>query len=324
MLRPAIQADRLTKRYEGVTAVNGLSFRVEPGMIYGLVGPDGAGKTTALRCLVGAIGFDSGRLTVAGYDTASQAELVRQSVGYMPQRFSLYTDLTMLENLAFFSDIYRIPPTERTERINSLLHFSRLGGHENKTAGQLSGGMRQKLALMAALIHQPRVLILDEPSTGVDPVSRGEFWKLLLKLRESGTAILVTTPYMDEAAKCSRIGLMASGTLLKEGSPGELLEAFPFRVLEIRASPLFRAKTALSSAPGVRTAVIHGEAIHVIVADVAAGERSVRAVLAAGSFELSEITRAEPSLEDVFIAELSARPPEAGGLEGGGPRAGRH
>ncbi len=329
-MSPAILIERLTKRYGTLTAVDGLTLRVEPGSIYGLVGPDGAGKTTTLRCLVGAVGFNSGSLRVAGFDVPTQTESVRQAVGYMPQRFSLYGDLTMMENLLFFSDLYQVPPGERGGRIESLLKFSRLGGHESKPAAALSGGMKQKLALMSALVHQPRVLILDEPSTGVDPVSRGEFWRLLLELRDRGTAILVTTPYMDEAAKCSRVGLMAGGRLLKEGTPAELLAAFPFQILKIRVSPLFEAKKVLAVAPGIRTAVMHGEVIHAVVDDLEAGQETIHRLLSrealvgpvapsGGSFDLGDITPAQPSLEDVFIAEITARGLAQAGLRGGAP-----
>ncbi|HHW13812.1 MAG TPA: ABC transporter ATP-binding protein [Firmicutes bacterium] len=304
---PAIQVEGLVKRYGKVVAVDGLSLAVPWGSIYGLLGPDGAGKTSTLRCLTGGLSFQGGELRLGGWHLPEDLDRLRPLIGYMPQRFALYQDLTLAENLRFFADLYGVSATERAERLPHLLAFTRLAGHERKLAGQLSGGMKQKLALCTVLVHRPRILLLDEPSTGVDPVSRREFWEILLELRKEGVAILVTTPYMDEAEKCDRIGMMARGRLLVEGTPGDLRAAFPFRVLAVFAEPLFLARQILGQLPGVRTAVLHGDAVHLVVEDVAAATEEVVRALAGAGVRLGGVQEVQAGLEDVFVHELLSR-----------------
>ncbi len=320
---PVIDVQGLVKRYGKLTAVDGLDLRVSPGSIYGLLGPDGAGKTTTLRCLVGSIGFQGGTVTVAGHDLQRETERVRALIGYMPQRFALYPDLTLDENLEFFADLYQVSRQDRAERVPRLMAFTRLAGHNQKLARQLSGGMKQKLALCTVLVHRPRVLLLDEPSTGVDPVSRHEFWDILLALKQEGVAILVTTPYMDEAEKCDRVGMMARGRLLVEGTPEELRRSFPYRVLAVTARPLFQARQILASLPAVRTAVLHGDDVHIVVQDPEQAAGEVRAQLAQRGVDVEDVQEIAAGLEDVFVHELVSRglatPRGAkGGLAGGG------
>lgn len=301
---PAVVIDGLVKRYGTVAAVDGLSLAVPYGGIYGLLGPDGAGKTSALRCLTGSLNFQGGRARICGLDVGTEIERVRSVIGYMPQRFALYQDLTLDENLNFFADLYRVPKRQRAERVPGLMAFTRLAGHNRKLAGQLSGGMKQKLALCTVLIHRPKVLLLDEPSTGVDPVSRREFWQILLELKKEGVAILVSTPYMDEAEKCDRVGMMARGKLLVEGTPDQLKEGFPFQVLAVAAEPLFPARQVLGKLPGVRTAVLHGDAVHIVVADASEAERRVSDALTEAGIRLRGIKPIPAGLEDVFVHEL--------------------
>ncbi len=325
---PAIEVRGLVKQYGRVTAVNGLDLTVPAGSIYGLLGPDGAGKTTTLRCLVGSITFQAGTARVHGLPLPRDVERIRPMIGYMPQRFALYPDLTLDENLNFFADLYQVSRRDRAERVPALMAFTRLAGHNRKLASQLSGGMKQKLALCTVLVHRPQVLLLDEPSTGVDPVSRREFWEILLELKKEGVAILVTTPYMDEAEKCDRIGMMAQGRLLIEGTPAALRAGFPFEVLAVAAEPLFPARQALARVPGVRTAVLHGDAVHIVVdagRDAAGQDVAARlpAALAAAGVKLTAMERIEAGLEDVFVHELQSRglTAPAALTRGGGTRA---
>lgn len=323
MTAAAIRISGLVKRYGSVVAVDGLSLEVPAGSIYGLLGPDGAGKTSTIRCLTGAFTFQGGAVAIAGQDLATQPEAVRARIGYMPQRFALYQDLTLAENLTFFADLYQVSPAERAERVPRLLAFTRLKGHEGKLAGQLSGGMKQKLALCTVLVHRPRVLLLDEPSTGVDPVSRKEFWEILLELRREGVGILVSTPYMDEAEKCDRIGMMARGRLLVEGTPRQLREGFPFPVLAVAAAPLFPARQVLGALPGVHTAVLHGDAVHLVVEDAGAVAAAAPGALAAAGIRLQGIRPIPAGLEDVFVHELQSRGLAApGALQRGGAARG--
>jgi ABC-2 type transport system ATP-binding protein len=303
----AIAARGLVKRYGELVAVDGLSLTVPWGSIYGLLGPDGAGKTSTIRCLAGGLRFQGGDLEVGGWTLPKDVTRVWPLIGYMPQRFALYQDLTLEENLNFFADLYAVSRQERAQRLPDLLRFTRLAGHERKLAGQLSGGMKQKLALCTVLIHRPKILLLDEPSTGVDPVSRREFWQILLALRQEGVSILVSTPYMDEAEKCDRIGMLARGKLLVEGTPDALKERFPFQVLAVNAEPLFTARQILGRLPGVRTAVMHGDAVHIVVDQAEAVEEQVPQALAGAGVALSGMCLVAAGLEDVFVHELQSR-----------------
>lgn len=303
----AIQVRGLVKRYGDVAAVDGLDLDVRPGTIYGLLGPDGAGKTSTLRCLTGSIGYQGGEVRICGMPLGADTDAVRSQIGYMPQRFALYQDLTLDENLNFFADLYQVSRAERAERVPRLMAFTRLAGHNQKLAGQLSGGMKQKLALCTVLVHRPKVLLLDEPSTGVDPVSRKEFWEILLELSREGVAILVSTPYMDEAEKCHRVGMLARGKMLVEGTPDQLKEGFPYQILAVFADPLFKARQVLETLPGVGTAVLHGDAVHIVVPDAGAAEQQVREALARAGLTLHQLRQIPAGLEDVFVHELNSR-----------------
>ncbi len=231
---PLIRAAGLTKRFGTLTAVDRLDIEVGAGEIFGLVGPDGAGKTTTLRMLCGLVDPDEGRAEIAGYDVRTHPDQVKDSIGYMAQRFGLYQDLTVDENMSFYADLFGIGQAERRELLPRLLAMTRMAPFRNRRAGALSGGMKQKLALMCTLLHRPRVLLLDEPTTGVDPVSRRDFWAILQQLAQEGIAILLTTAYLDEAERCGRVGLMHAGRLLRCAPPEELKREFRERGLMVR------------------------------------------------------------------------------------------
>jgi ABC-2 type transport system ATP-binding protein len=308
----AVATVYLTRAFGDVVAVDGLDLRVRRPEIMGLVGPDGAGKTTTLRMLAGILVPTAGTAHVLGYDVVRQAEAVKARIGYMPQRFSLYADLSVAENLAFFADIYRVPRREREERTAELLDFARLTPFRRRRAEFLSGGMKQKLALACTLIHRPQLLLLDEPTTGVDPVARREFWSILYRLLTQGQTILVSTPYMDEAERCSRVGFMAAGRLLTVGTPNELQAAYPHEILELRARPADLAAAAARTVPGVRDAQTFGETLHLVVEDAPAVLEPVRAAVAAAGLEVLSLRPIGATMEDVFMALLRGeRPPAA-------------
>lgn len=298
---PAIETIDLSRSFGAVRAVNRLNLTVTTRRIHGLLGPDGAGKTTTLRLLCGALRPDSGRAAVAGIDVVRDPEGVRQRIGYMPQRFSLYGDLTVLENLRFYADAYGVPQTERAALLTRLLGFSRLEPFRNRRADELSGGMRQKLALACALIHHPQVLLLDEPTTGVDPVSRREFWDLLHEaVHDRGMTVLLTTPYMDEAERCHEVSFMRAGDMLANGTPRELQRLVPGIVLEIRAEPRHAAETALRTLPGVRDVHVFGDRLHVI-AETWFDDAILRRTLAGAHVTLHMFRSVTPGMEDVFL-----------------------
>ncbi len=304
---PAIMAEGLRRHFGRVAAVDDVSFDVRPGEVFGLVGPDGAGKTTLLRILAGVLDADGGRALVAGADVREDPELLRSRIGYMPQAFSLYRDLTVKENLRFFAEAYQVPPREMPARFQRLLAFSRLGPFQQSLAEYLSGGMRQKLALACTMIHEPGVLLLDEPTTGVDPVSRREFWAILYKLNRRGTTVLVATPYMDEADRCTRIGFIFGGRLLSVATPAEMKARMRGQVLEIVAEPRRKALSAVRGLEMVETGSVFGDTLHLTVIDPAAAEPLVRSAMEGAGVEVRSIRVTRPSLEDVFIS-LMARP----------------
>lgn len=308
-----IEVAGLTHRFGRAAAVDGISLRVEGGQIYGLLGPDGAGKTTLLRCLAGVLHIDQGSARVAGLDLARQGEGVRERVGYMPQRFSLYGDLTVEENLVFFADLYGVPRDVRQERMEELLEFSRLRPYRRRLASRLSGGMKQKLALSCSLIHRPPVLLLDEPTTGVDPLSRREFWTILAGLREGGVAILLSTPYLDEAARCDRVGLLDRGRLLQEGTPAGLQASLGYQVVELEVDRIFEARSMLEGFPGVRSLVVRGNRLRVGLQEPERTSSLILATLGRSGLRVGELATTEPSLEDVFVARLGERGKPGGG-----------
>jgi ABC-2 type transport system ATP-binding protein len=297
----AVETTNLSRSFAHVTAVDQLTLRAPTGRIYGLIGPDGAGKTTTLRMLCGVLRPDSGHAEVVGVDVVRDPEAVRRRIGYMPQRFSLYGDLTVRENMRFFADVYAVPPAEQPALMERLLAFSRLGPFQHRRADALSGGMKQKLALACTLIHHPLLLLLDEPTTGVDPVSRREFWDILRDaVAQEGMTVLVTTPYMDEADRCHVVGFMRGGKLLASGTPRELQALVPGVVLELTLTPLQGAVPALQEVPGMRDIQVFGDRLH-IVADNAPPEQEVRRRLDTVGVQLHGMRTVAPTMEDVFM-----------------------
>ena len=298
--KAAIEARALRRLFGSVTAVDGLDLAVLEGETFGLVGPDGAGKTTTMRMLCGALPPTGGSARVAGFDVLTQAEEVRRTIGYLPQRLSLYGELTVDENLLFQARVRGVVGKAFQERRERLLSLSRLGRFRNRQALQLSGGMRQKLALACALIHSPQILLLDEPTTGVDPVSRGEFWELLLDLAAEGMTVLVTTAYMEEAERCGRVGLMYEGSLLACGTPLEVRRAARLILLELVCDPLHQGRAAVVQMPRVRWEEVFGNRLHIAVPGREL-EREIRNTLEAAGIRIRSLHGIEPGLEDAFF-----------------------
>jgi len=300
----AIRTDRLTKRFNGATAVDGLSLQVAPGEIFGLIGPDGAGKTTTLRMLTAILDPSDGEAWVLGRHTVREAEQIKPDIGYMSQRFGLYPDLTVMENLDFYADLYEVPQRGRDARIERLLAFSNLAPFRRRQAGNLSGGMKQKLGLACALVHTPQVLFLDEPTNGVDPVSRRDFWRILYQLLKEGVTIVVTTAYLDEADRCHRVGLLHQGRLVACDTPARLRDLMPGVLLEIRTSRARLAARLLRQQLADIQVGLFGDRVHLVCSDPVAAEQAARALLQTAGVAVSTIRPIEPSLEDVFIAML--------------------
>jgi ABC-2 type transport system ATP-binding protein len=301
----AVRTSGLRKRFGDVTAVDGLDLQVAPGEIFGLVGPDGAGKTTTMRMLCGILDPTAGHAEVAGHDVLRDPEAVKRRIGYMSQRFSLYGDLTVAENLLFFANLYHVPRAERLRREEELLGFSRLTPFRRRLAQDLSGGMKQKLALACTLIHTPQVLFLDEPTTGVDPVSRRDFWKILYSLLKEGVTLFVSTPYMDEAERCNRVALMDRGRLLLCDAPEALKRRMRGDLLEIVAQPQRQAKDLLSERPEVLGVQVFGDRLHVWVAEAARDQPALLSALAEKQIDVIASRRAAPGLEDVFVSVVT-------------------
>lgn len=286
-----IQTDNLTRRFGKLTAVDCLNLAVTQGEIFGLVGPDGAGKTTTIRMLAAIMDPSAGRATVAGFDTVRQAEAIKQRIGYMAQQFNLYGDLSVQENLDFYADVFGVRGRARRERAERLLQFARLTEFTKRRAGNLSGGMKKKLALACSLIHQPQILYLDEPTTGVDPVSRREFWDILSDLHVEGVTILVSTPYMDEAERCSRVGLMYQGRLIVCDTPSQIKQRVHGELIELRPAAsatgmagiglMRQAESLVASLPGVLEVMAYGDLLHVFVDSAGRRMPELEAALAA-------------------------------------------
>lgn len=306
---PAIEAKGLIKVFGDVTAVDGLSLSVAPGEIFGLVGPDGAGKTTTMRLLTGVMQATAGSATVLGVEVTRDPEAIRPRIGYVPQSSSLYADLSVVENLKFHADLFGIPRAERDRQTAHLLAFSRLEPFARRLAKNLSGGMRQKLALCAALIHRPEVLFLDEPTIGVDPVSRRDFWLLIYQLLQQGHTLLVSTPYLDEAERCHRVGLMDHGRLIACENPAGLRRLLPATLVELRGPSPEAASTLLRHLPEVKEAQVFGETLHLLVGDPERDLPRLQAALQAAGHTEAHLRPISPSLEDVFVT-LLRQPPE--------------
>jgi ABC-2 type transport system ATP-binding protein len=301
-----IQISGLHKSFADVVALHSLDLTIAEGEMFGLIGPDGAGKTTLLRILCGLIDADKGECLLGGKNVRSESRAARAQVGYMPQKFSLYPDLTVAENLRFFADLYHVRREERQQRQQRLLEFSRLGPFSRRRASALSGGMKQKLALSCTLIHTPRILLLDEPTTGVDPVSRCEFWQILQELHREGGTILVTTPYMEEAARCDHIALIHKGKLLVKSAPGALSSLFNGILMEVDTADHLRAAEILRQSGRFPSVQIFGTLLHVTGAETPSRMRErIEEILGREGIVPHSCRIIEPSLEDVFIELLT-------------------
>jgi len=304
-LQTAIVAEGLTKSFPGVRAVDHLSFDVRSREIFGLVGPDGAGKTTTLRMLAGILPPDEGRATVAGADVVRQPEAAKHSLSYMPQRFGLYEDLTVDENIRFYADLFGVKKDERERRSTELLHAAGMSEFRKRLAGKLSGGMKQKLGLVCALIHRPKVILLDEPTTGVDPVSRRDFWRILYELIAQGVAILTSTAYLDEAERCHRVALLHQGKLLFCDTPANLKSKLGKTVLSIPSPEPRRVRNELEGAQGISSLMLTGDGIHVVVDD-AKRILEFEARLKSAKVPFESMNQVTPSIEDLFVDAVSS------------------
>jgi ABC-2 type transport system ATP-binding protein len=309
-----VRTERLRKAFGSVEAVRSLDLEIPGGEMFALVGPDGAGKTTIIRLLCGILKPDSGRASVLGYDLEKSAEEIKTRIGYLSQKFSLYGDLTVDENVEFFAEIHGI--SQFAGRRGELLELMRLTPFRKRLADRLSGGMRQKLALACTLIHAPLLLLLDEPTTGVDPVSRRDFWRILSDLVRSGITIVMTTPYMDEAERCARVALLSGGAVLAAGSPRELKSLVTGTVVEIVCEDVRTAALHLRETPGLREVQMFGDRLNVVVDDPEEGRGRIRSVLSRNGIGIFNERVVPPSLENVFISVVGEAE-KASGPEGG-------
>lgn len=303
--KSAIIAEGLTKSFPGVRAVDHLSFDVHPGEIFGLVGPDGAGKTTTLRMLAGVMSPDEGKATIAGFDVVDDPEGAKHHLSYMPQRFGLYEDLTVDENIRFYADLFGVKKAEREERSAQLLQAAGMSEFPTRLAGKLSGGMKQKLGLVCALIHRPKVVLLDEPTTGVDPVSRRDFWRILYELISEGIAILTSTAYLDEAERCHRVALLHQGKLLFCDTPANLKAGLGKGVLSVTSTDPRRLRDQLEHAQGISSLVLTGDGIHVVVDDAARRVPEFNARLKSAAVPFDAIREVTPTIEDLFVEAVT-------------------
>jgi ABC-2 type transport system ATP-binding protein len=302
----SIEALNLSKRYssqskENRPALDAVDLQVETGQLYGLVGPDGAGKTTLLRILSTVLMPTSGSARLAGFDVIKQSEQVRAQLGYMPQAFSLYPDLSVMENLRFFADMNGVPRGKQKEHIEELLEFARLTDFTSRRSENLSGGMRKKLALACALIHEPEILLLDEPTTGVDPVSRRELWQLLAKVIERGVTVVVSTPYMDEAERCDVVSIIYQGRMLTTGAPAKLERQMPFKLVEIKAKPRGTLRKVADKTEGVISWRAVGDRLRLSVNNPIEAQARIESDLKNAGAVISILREARVTMEDVFI-----------------------
>src|SRR5215469_6584071 len=302
---PAISAERLVRRFGNFTAVNDVSFRVEKGEIFGFLGPNGSGKTTVIKMLTGLLPLSGGNARVEGIDVRTDSEAVRERIGYMSQNFSLYYDLTVEENLQFYGKIYSLEPPRLKRRMEEIVEINGLGPYLKRLSSQLSGGWKQRLALGCAMLHEPKLLFLDEPTAGIDPVARRQLWDLLFELSGHGITFFVTTHYMDEAERCSHVAYIYYGKLIADGTPDSLrqlpeVQPHGTRRVEFTAPEVTRALRLARRIPGIRSATIFGQSIHALV-DEHLSLDGVRAQLAENGIVVNEIRPLTPSLEDVFV-----------------------
>jgi len=299
--QPAILAEGLTKDFPGVRAVDHLNIEVQPGEIFGLVGPDGAGKTTTLRMLAGVMPPDEGTAIVAGADVVRDPEGAKHHLSYMPQRFGLYEDLTVEENIRFYADLFGVHKTERNQRAVQLLSAAGMSEFPKRLAGKLSGGMKQKLGLVCALIHRPKVILLDEPTTGVDPVSRRDFWRILYELIAEGVTILTSTAYLDEAERCHRVALLHQGKLLFCDTPSNLKSRLGKDVLSVISSEARRVRAALKQSEGISSLMLTGDGLHIVVDDAKRRSPEFQTQLQKAGIPFETIQRITPTIEDLFV-----------------------
>jgi ABC-2 type transport system ATP-binding protein len=297
----AIEVRGLNKEFSGVRAVDQLSFNVVRGEIFGLVGPDGAGKTTALRMLAGVLAPDSGSATVAGFDIIRDPEGVKHRISYMSQRFGLYEDLTVGENIRFYADLFGVARVERERRASELLKAAGMSPFGRRLAGKLSGGMKQKLGLVCALMHTPEIILLDEPTNGVDPVSRRDFWRILYSLLDEGVAILISTAYLDEAERCHRVALLHQGHLLFCDTPAGLKKNLPGAVIAVITLESRRLRDLLAGTEWISSMVLVGDGVHLVVDDGGLRIPELRTRLASASLPFDSIEQVTPSIEDLFV-----------------------
>ena len=304
----AVVVDKLEKRFGDFVAVNRISFQVRKGEVFGFLGPNGAGKTTAMRMLCGILTPSGGQGTVAGFDVRTQPEQIKSHIGYMSQRFSLYQDLTVEENIDFYSGVYRIPAAKKRQRKQWVIEMSGLAQHRHHLAGILSGGWRQRLALGCAILHEPPIVFLDEPTSGVDPISRRQFWDLIYMLSGQGVTIFVTTHYMDEVEYCNRLGLIYRGELIALGTPHALkTDMMHEDVLEVLCQGAEDALAEIARLPAVKEAAMFGRGLHVVATDGKQAEAEVRRLLDGRGQAIERIEKISPSLEDVFVSLIEAR-----------------
>ncbi len=303
--RAAIEVRNLTKRFGAVPAVSGVTLDCAKGEVFGFVGPDGAGKTTIMRLLAAVMTPDEGSIAIEGLDVVANPELARARISYMPQRFGLYEDLTVDENIAFFAELFGIARRDRDDRAARLLAASGMTPFRKRLAGQLSGGMKQKLGLTCSLIHTPKVLLLDEPTAGVDPVSRRDFWRILYGLRGEGVAIVVATSYLDEAERCTRLGLLRSGRMLYCDTPAKLKALMPGEIVSIATNEARRAREVVAGLDGVKSAILMGDSVNVVVDDATGRSAEIAAALDKAGVAYDAIEQIAPSIEDLFVALLT-------------------
>lgn len=304
----AVVVKDLERRFGDFVAVDRISFEVSKGEIFGFLGPNGAGKSTTIRMLCGILKPTGGTGTVAGWDVRTQPEKIKSSIGYMSQKFSLYEDLTVEENIDFYGGIYRIPSERRRERKEWVIEMAGLKEHRNSQTRVLSGGWKQRLALGCAVLHEPPIIFLDEPTSGVDPISRRQFWNLIYELAEKGTTVFVTTHYMEEAEYCDRIGLIYRGGLIASGSPAKLKnELMRDDVLEVVCERPQDALEDIEKIEGIRDVALFGRSLHVVAADGKRAAADLRAMLGARGYQPTRIEKITPSLEDVFVSLIEAR-----------------
>jgi drug efflux transport system ATP-binding protein len=301
----SVSLQALTRSFGSLTAVDALTFDVERGELFGIVGPDGAGKTTTLRMLAGVLRPTSGTVFIEGVDVAQDPEGAKPHLAYMAQRFGLYEDLTVAENLAFYADLYSVPKAERKERLDRLYTFSRLDEFADRLAGNLSGGMKQKLSLSCCLVHHPKVLLLDEPTFGVDPISRRELWLILHEMVEQGVTVVSSTSYLDEAERCDRVVLLNEGHTMALAGPQQLQSSLAGTMLALRTPSPRDARDLLTSLPDVSSAALFGDAVHTLL-EPGADQTAISNALAAHNIEITDQEEIEPSLEDVFIHLVGA------------------